>query len=102
MKAIPRNPSEGRGNNIPYMSASSLKITPIRAIPTTLLHIFVVYLSYLILSDDRVEGTDCGDEAADWLQRVLDRPGLRLVRQSNSDGRRSKRRQTGITAYLVS
>ena len=29
---------------IPYMSASSLKITPFRAISNTLLHIFVVYL----------------------------------------------------------
>ena len=31
------------------MSASSLKITPFRAISNTLLHIFVVYLCVLLL-----------------------------------------------------
>ena len=34
---------------IPYMSASSLKITPFRAISNTLLHIFVVYLYSFVL-----------------------------------------------------
>lgn len=27
-----------------------------------------------------LEGTDCGDEVAEWLSWNLDRPGLRLIR----------------------
>lgn len=42
---------------------------------------------------DRVECDDCGDEAADWLERALDRPGVRLLRQ-NSD-RIKKQNMTG-------
>ncbi|CAH1987697.1 unnamed protein product [Acanthoscelides obtectus] len=34
---------------------------------------------------DRVLGWDCGDEISDWLSECLEMPGLRLLRQCDSD-----------------
>ena len=39
---------------------------------------------------DRVVGSDCGDAVACWISDVLDRPGCRLVQQSDIDTRQGK------------
>ena len=38
----------------------------------------------------KVEGTDCGAEASEWLSLALGRPNLRLIRQSDSNHLKSK------------
>jgi len=47
---------------------------------------FVVSYNYC-LNDCSVRGIDCGEEAAVWCQTVLDRPGLRLIKQVEDDAR---------------
>ncbi|ELT90808.1 hypothetical protein CAPTEDRAFT_166504, partial [Capitella teleta] len=44
---------------------------------------------------DRVSGVDCGDEAAEWLDRALDLQGLRLIHQSMDDQRTNRRLKKG-------
>lgn len=39
---------------------------------------------------DRIDGIDCGDEVADWLDDVLCTTGLRLIQQSINDKRTAK------------
>lgn len=40
---------------------------------------------------DRVDGVDCGNEVADWLEDVLCTSGLRLIRQNANDKRKAKK-----------
>jgi molybdenum cofactor sulfurtransferase len=44
---------------------------------------------------DKIEGIDCGEEVAAWLSEVLERPGLRLIRQLPEDSR-SKKESSGV------
>lgn len=39
---------------------------------------------------DRIDGIDCGDEVADWLDDVLCTSGLRLIQQNANDKRAAK------------
>lgn len=39
---------------------------------------------------DRIDGIDCGDEVADWLDDVLCTSGLRLIQQNVNDKRTAK------------
>lgn len=39
---------------------------------------------------DRIQGFDCGDSVAEWLDRVLSLEGLRLIRQDEEDKRFGK------------
>ena len=39
---------------------------------------------------DKIEGIDCGEEVAEWLSDVMNRPGLRLIRQLPEDSRSKK------------
>ncbi|XP_041371535.1 molybdenum cofactor sulfurase-like [Gigantopelta aegis] len=39
---------------------------------------------------DRVNTVDCGDSVAAWISEALQRPGCRLLRQKENDGRKSK------------
>ncbi|XP_062591879.1 molybdenum cofactor sulfurase-like [Saccostrea cucullata] len=40
--------------------------------------------------NDRVLGTDCGDNASEWISKALQRPGCRLIQQNNNNTRTSK------------
>lgn len=44
---------------------------------------------------DRVDGIDCGDEVAQWLEDVLFTSGLRLIKQNVNDKRKAKKKPSG-------
>lgn len=43
---------------------------------------------------DRVDGIDCGDKVAQWLEDVLCTQGLRLIRQNVNDKRTAKKKSS--------
>lgn len=49
---------------------------------------------------DNVRGTDCGADVSKWLCRVLQRDGLRLIRQSSSGQRVASRKDQGWERFL--
>ena len=49
-----------------------------------------------------VTGVDCGEEAAAWLQNVLHRTGLRLVRQTEARRTKSGNNNSNITPSVSS
>ncbi|KAF6204231.1 hypothetical protein GE061_002571 [Apolygus lucorum] len=46
---------------------------------------------------DRIRGYDCGNDVATWLSDVLNRPGLRLIRQLPDDKRTNKQNSGALT-----
>lgn len=46
----------------------------------------------------RVVGSDCGEEAAEWLTAVLNKENLRLVQQTADDERTTSRKSADGTS----
>lgn len=51
---------------------------------------------------DRIDGIDCGDEVAEWLDDVLCMSGLRLIQQNHNDKRTAKNNVTIDQAMSLS
>lgn len=51
---------------------------------------------------DRIDGIDCGDEAANWLDDILCSNGLRLIQQNVNDKRTMKTNATAEQAISLS